>query len=234
MAIDPNTTLNFRGTGDLKRAFQLVLRGIFADETIIKDKRYRYVSVRDEKSGKLVTAKETKIRIYRAFPQRLEHYPTIVVTAGAHSPNLTGMGVGKEELGEQFDDQGVLIGQSATGHTVIPIVLNIHTKSSQDDRDNLRDLLVQIFRVLGQRSFFRFGIGYSAIDAADDTQTEDDDGKIIFTTAVTVHVNTDYVEALVIDPLKVNLIDKISIDVLGRRFQDSTPEPLHQEPPFNP
>lgn len=217
-------TLNFRGTYEIKEGFENILRDIFANPLIIKDDRFRYVLDDEEKS---------KIRIYRSFPTRVEHWPIIYVTVGPHNPKLMALGANKEEEGEQFEG-GVLKTQSATGHAVIPVNLNVECKEMQGARDRLRDLLVQILRVLGREKFVFYGLGWSDIEAGGDDQREDADGKIIYTAAVTVYVNTDYTEVLGIDPEVVGLIETIVIDVLGRDISGGALRPLHKEPPFPP
>lgn len=214
--------LNYRGTFELKRAFEVVLRGVFADPTIIKDKRYRYDS----------QEKISKIRIYRSFPTRVEHYPAITISAGAHDASLTALGNQKEEASERIEG-GVLKSQTYTGHTVVPIVLTVHTKESQQDRDLIRDILIQILRILAAPLFSNYGIGYSTIAVGADEQELDDDGKVLYTGTVTIDVNTDYTQVIDVDPESDQLINNIVVDVLGREFKDSEPVPLHEEPPFS-
>lgn len=215
--------LYYRGTFELKRAFEIVLRRVFSDPTIIIDKRYKYNS----------KEQLTKLRIYRSFPTRAEHYPAITVSAGAHDASLTALGTDKEEASERIEG-GVLQSQTYTGHTVVPIILTVHAKESQQDRDLLRDILIQILRILARPMFSRFGIGYSTISVGADEQEIDDDGKVIFTGTVTIDVNTDYTQVIDVSPTSNQLINNIVIDVLGREFEDSTPIPLHEEPPFSP
>jgi len=217
-------TLNYRGTFEIKEGFENILRDIFANSAIIKDDTFRYVSGNE---------KASKIRIYRSYPTRVEHWPIIYITVGPHNPKLTALGVNKEEEGELIEG-GILKTQSATGHAIVPVNLNIQCKEMQGARDRLRDLLVQILRVLGRQQFVLYGLGWSDIEASGDDQTEDADGKIIYQATVTVYVNTDYTEVLGINSEAVGLIESIVVDVLGRDTPGGSLRELHKEPPFPP
>ena len=220
--IEKNTLL-FHGTADLKFGFEAALRALFADINVIKNANYRYSD----------TEADTKIQIYRSFPNRVEFYPSITISTESHSAALTGLGSGQEELGETVDPgTGLLLTTSSYGHVIIPVTLTVHTLERQEDRDKLRDILVQIFRVLGRGAFSRYGIGYSHVDVGGDEQEEDQTGKIIYRGTVTVQVNTDYTEtlSLVDEGIDDQLINNVVVDLFGRETFNATRVRLHTEP----
>jgi len=214
-------TFVYRGTNFIKVGLELILRSIFADPNIV-DSRYRYV---------IPTTKgnpdpDNKIAIYRTNSNRVEFYPALIISAGAHDTNLTALGTDVEEEPSGEDDGEEV--QTAGGWKIVPITIRVLAKSSSDDRDNLTDILEQIFRTLARGEFNRLGIGFTHISIAGDSETEGDDGNIIYENAVTIECNTDYWRILPYD--HSSDINKVAIKVFGQLTDGSPEVPLH---PFN-
>ena len=212
--------LQYTGTNGIKMAFEEILRAIFSDNTFIKDERYLYTA--DENTAGL--------KIYRRNPKRLRFYPNITISSEAYDASLTALGDNAEEGGETYDEQGVPTMSTYTGQYTVPIRLSIQAMESTDDRELLTDYVVQILRILGRDQFVQYGLGWNKIQVAGEAEEEDETGRIIYTNAVTVDVNTDYTR--VVTPDDADFIEKVSIEVLGKVYPNSTPVPLHKEPPF--
>ena len=212
----------FRGTNLIKMAIVKVLRDVFADPAIVVDERYRYVPSTEEDTA---TNKESKIAIYRNFPERIEVYPCIIVSAGAYNADLMSMGDERELGSQQKDENGVVISESYVGYSSVPITLTIFAKSSTDDRENLTDILVMILRVLGRGKFAKWGFGWNKISVAGESETSADDGELIYQNSVTINCNTDYWYKLT--PDQEGLINSIGIKVYGQLDPTAPLVPLH-------
>ena len=210
--------LVFRGSYTMKTVFEAVLRASFTDTTIIQDERYRYTD--DETT--------TKLQIYRSFPSRAPFFPSITISVSDFDASVLTLGIQQEQLDERVVN-GQVIDSSFGGYLQIPVVLTIRAKESQDDRDLLRDYLIQILRILARSRFAAYGFGFRSITVTGDDQDEDSDGNVIYTASITILVDTDYGQFLTTPD---GLIQSILVDVLGREFPNSTPVPLHEEPPF--
>lgn len=209
----------WRGSYALKQIFEKVLRLVFADSTIIQDPRYRY----DD------DVKKTKIQIVRVNPQRVEMYPTIVISVESHEASLTSVGVESEVTNDAVS--GGAYAQSSWGAKIVPVRFAVFAKESSEDRDRLMDLLEQVLRLLARSRFVDAG-AWVTISIGGDDQEEDQDGKSIFKNSITIQVNTDFYS--VFSPPDIVLINRIVLDVLGKEFPSSTPIPLHLEEPFPP
>jgi hypothetical protein len=214
-------TMLFRGTNLIKLAVVKVLREAFANPNIVLDERYRYVASLDEDRP---TKKETKIAIYRNYPERIEVYPCIIVSAGGYNADLMSMGE-ERELGTERKEDGILVSESFVGYSSIPITLTVFAKSSTDDRENLTDILVMILRVLGRGLFAKWGFGWNKISVAGESEATADDGEIIYQNSVTINCNTDFWYKLA--PEQIDLINSIGIKVFGQLNPDAPLVPLH-------
>lgn len=215
--------LIFRGTLHLKRAVVRVLREIFADPNIMKDERYRYIPSTEEDAN----GSKSKVSIYRSFPKRIEKYPAIIVSIGSHDADLVAMGVEREDATESFDNNGVLSGQSYVGHSITPVTVTVISEGSADDRDNLIDYLVMIFRVLGRGKFGTYGFSYNKIAISGDSETTSDSGEILFSNSVTINCNTDYWYKE--DFNQAALIESIALKVFGQTSPNSTSIQMHPD-----
>jgi len=216
--------LQYTGTNGLKMAFEEILRAIFSDNTFIKDERYLYTA--DENVAGL--------KIYRSNPKRVRFYPNITISAEGYDASPTGLGDNIEEGGEDTDVDGTPILQTYVGQYIVPIKLSIEAKASTDDRELLTDYVVQILRILSRDEFVQYGIGLGKIMVEGEAGEEDESGEMIYTNAITVYVNTDY--SRIIPPDADLFIQQTSIEVLGKLYQNSTPQELHKEsdPPWLP
>jgi len=205
-------TLIWRGTNDIKRGFETVLRGLFSDKTIM-DERFRYDTVEAN----------SKIRIYRAYPQRLVSFPSIVLSADGYDASYTVMD--EKELATQTYDPITkeLVAETFTGQLTIPINFKIFAKST-DDREKLSDILVMLLRVLGRSAFNQYG-GFNKIHVGSEDQYREDSTNMVYTTTITVEVQTDYTQALSADIL--DTIDSIAIKLFGQEKPGSPLVPLH-------
>jgi hypothetical protein len=193
--------LNFRGTFDIKRAFEIVLREIFASDIV--EEKFRYVPPPDIPQGKAEELEKqgidygggerTKIRIYRSFPKRLISYPAIVISTSGFDASLTAMGESNEEVWSG-QDQGTVTSHTAGGYLIVPVEIKIHSKESPNDRDRLTDIMLILLRILRRNYFSRFGLGYRTIRVSGEDQYEDPrgDGIVIFTNTLTVECQTDF------------------------------------------
>ena len=210
--------LVFRGTNFIKLAFDQVLKELFADANVV-DEQFRY-SENDE---------ETKIKIYRSFPQRLELFPCISITAEAFDGSLTGMGIEGEEVSEQKDESGMFLQNlTYTGQQLMPINLKVFAIQSIDDREQLTDTLYVLLRILGGRQAFApFGFAYTGIHVNGEDQFMTDDQRMVFTNSITVQCFTDY--TYVVDVATQQLIDRIVVKLYGQMKSTDTPYPLYTE-----
>lgn len=214
--------LLFRGAAHLKLSIETVLRAIFANPAIMKDERYRYVPTTEEKAGK-----KSKISIYRSFPKRVELYPAILISIGSYDADLVAMGAEREDATESFDENGTLSGQSYVGHSIVPVTVTIMASGSADDRDNLVDYLIHIFRVLGRGKFAPYGFSYNKIAISGDTEQSADSGEILFGNSITINCNTDYWYEEDFDQTK--LIESVGLKVFGQVSSGSTPIQMHPD-----
>jgi hypothetical protein len=208
----PNLVLNFRGIHSIKVTMELILRQIFASELI--DKRYRYSP--DEK--------ETKIRIYRVFTKRLEHYPAITITAGGFPVHLLALGNDYELTSEHPnpDPNNLQPLRTAGGHMIVPIELKVWAKESVDDRENLTDILIMIFRIFAQRGQFK-KFGWVNWRVGGETQFTDADTRMVFNNTIVVDTQTDY--TYLIKPEQATLIEQIALRVIPViNLEDNPPE----------
>ena len=202
----PPSTFNlaYRGTHHVKLAMQGVLRGIFASDLV--DERFRYIASPTAEDPN--TKNQSKIFIYRAFPQRLLSYPAIVISSGGFNPSLTATGEYQEEAGD-VDGQ-----QTYTGSVTVPITMTIFAKSV-DDREELTDILVVIFRVLCRNRFADKGMGYVSLSVGGESQQDDVDGKLLYVNTLEVQVITDY--TLFVTPEQSDLIQSVFTRVWASR-----------------
>ena len=211
--------LVFRGTLALKLAVEEMLRNIFASPDIIKDPRYRYIPTME--------AGKSSLSIYRAYPQRVELYPSLFISSGAYTGELMSMSDEKEMGSERREEDGTLVDTSYVGHSIVPITITVVAKQSSDDRDNLTDILMMIFRVLGRAQFARYGFTYNKIEVAGDSEDEGDDGVIYYRNSVTLNCNTDY--WYVFDASQEDLINTIGLKVFGQKTPSDTRIQLHPD-----
>jgi hypothetical protein len=225
--------LVFRGTWDIKNAFVLVLREIFSDQAIVGE-QFLYTPAPDQPTrdgdddgGSF----ETKIRIYKGFPKRINSYPSIVVTSLPFDAPLTGMGEEGEEAGDGFQD-GILVARSYTGYLIIPIEVRVYSKDSTDERDRLIDILYLMLRVIRRTFFHRFGFGYVGIRfSGEDQSAEPGSEYLIHTNSLVLECNTDYSYNLTVD--QQAMFSKILIKVDGRTKPGDPLVPLDPPPyPF--
>lgn len=208
--------LSYRGTFDIKNVFVKVLREIFASD--IMEEEFRYVpspDIIDENKGDDEGgAKDTKIRIYKSFPKRIQSYPCIIVATRGYDASLMALGEEGEEAADGFKD-GILVGRSFVGHYIVPLEITVYAKDSTDDRDKLTDLLVVMLRILRRSLFHGFGVGYRTITVGGENQQEDPRDRFqIFTNSITVECQTDYILDLTIE--ESELVEKILLDVKGQ------------------
>jgi hypothetical protein len=205
----------FRGTWDVKNAFVLILREIFADATIM-DEQFRYVYAPDKITGEDDDeggGKGTQIRIYKGFPAKVNSYPSIIVTTGSFDAHLTAMGEEGEEAGDGFKD-GVLVARTFTGHFIIPVEIRVYSKASTDERDRLTDILLMMFRAVRRTLIHRFGFGFTDIQVTGEGQTEEPGSHLqLHTNSLVIACNTDYTWNLSVD--QQLLINKILVKVDG-------------------
>ena len=217
MALNKKLNLNFRGTNWIKEAFQQVLQELFAN-TDVMDERFLY----DTDDAK------TQIKIYRSFPQRMEFYPCIAISAEPFDGSLTSMGIEGEDATD-VQEQGILTKLTYTGHIIIPINLKVFARQSTDDREQITDILFILLRILGARqAFARFGFGYTHININGEDQFVDDDNHMVFTNSITIQCNTDY--TYVVDVLTQETIEKIVVRVFGKLNPSDQPYPLFTQP----
>lgn len=204
--------LNFRGTLDIKRAFVIGLREIFASNLV--EERYLYKPVPDPKHLRTGDddggAAETKIKIYRSFPKRMNFYPSLVITTLGFNASLTAMGETKEEAAGQQDPAGIFR-MTYGGHMIVPVQIKIYGKDNTFDRDKLTDTLLIMLRIMQREVFARFGIGYVTIDVGGEDQYEDTDGIMVFTNTVTLQCNTDW--NLITTPSQNELFEQVLLRV---------------------
>lgn len=211
--------LVFRGTLDIKTAFEEILRRVFADNSIVTNNKYRYTN----------DPETTKIQIYRNFPVRAAFYPSITLSIGEFDASVNILGIQNEPLSEHHDD-GQLVSQTYGGAMQIPLNITVRAKESQDDRDILRDYVIQVCRILARHEFAQSGLGIHQITGGGDEETEDTDGTLIYSSTITLPLNTDY--GYFTTPDANALINSIVVDVWGRETADADSQPLHEEPPF--
>jgi hypothetical protein len=181
---------------------EMVLRRIFASDII--DKRYRY-SEKEE---------DTKIRIFRAFPKRLEFPLSIAISAGGFTGRLSALGqqhdlVGQRANPDPANPQPIL--NASGGHTIMPIELKVYAKGSSDDRENVTDILTMIFQIWAERGQFK-KFGWVDWRVTGEGQYMDVDKELVFTNSVTINAQTDY--TYVIKPEQAVLIEKIALEVI--------------------
>ena len=210
----------FRGTNLMKKAYERVLRDVFASDIV--DKRFRY-DTDDEKS---------KIAIYRAYPQRLEKFPAIIISTGAWNADLVSMGIAGEEM-EEVIVNGKLVSQVFSGYMRVPVTLRIFSLGSTEDREVLTDILIMILRILSRGQFAKFGIGFHQIAIGGEDQFAYDTGQMVYTNSLTIENHTDF--SLVSGVDETMLIDKVSVYLYGFLKPEDTPKQLHPtESPIPP
>lgn len=207
--------LTFRGTNFIKLAFEEVLKEMFSNQSIVKNEKFLY----NDKDN------ETKIKIFRSFPHRIEFYPCILLTAEGFDGSLTAFGPEMEELIEvQEGVVSTLTQQVFHGDLTIPINLKVMARGSSDDREQLTDTLLIILRILGRGAFFPFGFAYNKIQINGEDQIVDDDNTMIFTNSITVPCITDY--QFTITPDVNQILEKIVVKVYGKLKEGDPLTPL--------
>jgi len=218
--------LVFRGTYHIKNSLVMILRDVFASE--LMEETYRYVrppdQVRDGKNDDEGGAHETKIRIYKSFPQRTAFYPSLIVKFRPFDASLTSMGEEGEDGGDGIQD-GTLVSQTYTGYLTIPIEIGVYAKGSPDDRDRLTDLLLQFLRIVRRGILDKSGVGYVKIRVEGEGQFVDDrDRLVVHTSSIILDCNTDFTFNLTVD--EDLLLNKILVRVFGETQPGGTPVPL--------
>jgi hypothetical protein len=213
--VDPQRNLTFRGTHTVKMVTERVLRSIFAADTM--DKRYRYSNVE----------KQSKVRIYRGYPKRLESYPTITISVGGFPVKMQAFD-GTHELMSEHPGNDDLPIEVAGGMVTMPVKLKVFCKGSSDDRENLTDILIMILRIFNRADFQKFGWVNMSVEG--EGQFVDVDKEVVFTNAVTFEAQTDYIYQMLpqetdtfIESIVTNVIPVLNFD----------PEPLPPPPPPN-
>jgi hypothetical protein len=189
----PQLNIVFRGTYALKTTLEQVLRSVFSDINIVP-------------TTYLYAAKEadSKIKIYRSHPGRVLFYPSIIISAGPHDPDIQSFPMSREIASENYDGN-ILTSQTATGYVSMPINLKIFTKKA-DDRDILADLLVSIVRITGRDKSHQ--LWWNRVHRAGDSQEIDvTDHTITYTETITLTMHTDY--TAVFSESQLGLISKI-------------------------
>lgn len=218
--------LVFRGTYSIKNSLVSILRDIFSSE--LMEESFKYVpspdtvreGMKDDEGG----AHETKIRIYKSFPQRIISYPCLIVKFRPFDASLTSMGESGEEGGNGIKD-GVLVGSTFTGYLTIPIEIAVYAKESTDDRDKLTDLLLQFLRIVRRGILDRSGVGYVKIRVEGEGQFADErDRVMIHTSSIILDCNTDFTFNMTVD--EDELVNKILVRVFGETKPGGTPEVL--------
>jgi hypothetical protein len=185
--------LAFLGTDGTKEAFVQILRQIFADKMLMEE-TYLYQPPENEQED-LVDGggKGTKIRIYRAYPQRIVSYPAIIVSMGSFDGGQRYMGQERGEMSDSHDAQGNLAGRDFGGYDIMPVEITVHSRLSPRERDRLVDIL-RIALQLVQRSLaFRFGLSYVHVNVSGDAQAVDGRDEIqIHSKTLTLQCQNDY------------------------------------------
>ncbi len=219
----PPETINFifRGTNLIKLGVIRVLREIFTTDLV--DERFRYNPEIDKKGGE---DEKTQIRIYRAYPNRPVFYPCIIARVQSFNAPQMALGEFREDASNINDPvTGAPISESFTGHIVMPVEFTVYAKSSSDDRENIFDILLMIFKVLQRDAFHKLGLGHVTINTGGEGEFEDEkDQKMIYTNSIVLHFNTDYTLELTND--QSLLINNCAVKVFGQEFPGAKVEVL--------
>lgn len=194
---DIKRNLVFRGIFAQKTAIEQLLRQIMADSTITQS-NYLYSAIESE----------TKIKIYRSHPGRLEFYPSIIISSSAFSPNIITLGIHREKASDGHTIGGDTY-DTATGYVNIPIILSIFAKQP-DDRDILTDFLVSILRVSARGMNPIVWWNNIAVSGEDQMVAGKD---IVYTNTITINTHTDYSFIDMVDQTKI--VNKAVAEVIA-------------------
>ena len=185
------------GTNHVKKAFEDVLRTAFASDL----------------APKFFRADDSQfigqVEVSRAFPEKPEKFPLVVVQADATEAKITFLGHG--DVGEVRDDAGVVVGWDLNNPLVVPIRLIVAAKKTET-RELLTDTLIFFLDIAFRNLFARLDVAYTGVRTAGEAQDVAEDGSIYYTNEVIVDNCTTQCKGY-LDLTSLAIIERAVLDI---------------------
>jgi len=181
-------------TNFIKLGFVALLREAFLNTATPEEYRYS------------LNEHETKIKIYRSFPRRVQFYPSILVEADSGDASVSYLG---QEIYRENKNAttGIVESVSFSGKLTVPINISVLTKSTTD-RERLADLVTVYVRYLFKKKFEECGIHYINIKVSGESQAEERN-EVVYKNGLIVDCYTEYENEVPV--ALINTIEKFNV-----------------------
>lgn len=174
----------------VKLGFTQVLRIAFSNVITHKDIRCSQVE------------KDTKLKIYHAFPNRVEFFPTLVVSVSGVNASMT-------YLQEDFlseDEENIVY----SGRLMMTVHLTCYTRTTLD-REKIMDHTLIFVRHLFRDKMKEIGVEYKDITLSSEAQELDVENQVMYSQSVDIECYLEYKAQ--IDQSLVKTIKSIGLEI---------------------